>query len=93
MMFVEWIRLEIGDNSPKVLTRRPWREHNSKEQYAKDALSQVWDWTDSVGPQPLPDPRGPAARAEAVRFIDDSGVEVWRLTYKDVWNARHPIKK
>jgi hypothetical protein len=84
MMFVEWLRLENGDNPPQVLTRRPWREHTSMEQYARAALDQVWDWPDT-GPQPKPDPRGPAARAEAIRFMDDSGVEVWRLTMDDVW--------
>jgi len=92
MHFVEWIRLEIGDNPPKVLTRRPWREHNSKEAYAKDALDQVWDWT-NTGPQPKPDPRGPAARAEAIRFMDESGKEVWRLTMDDVWKERRAQKK
>jgi hypothetical protein len=93
MSLVEWIRLEIGGNPAEVLTRRPWREHNnSKEQYARNALDQIWDWPDT-GPKPRPNPRGPAATAEAIRFVDNNGREVWRLTYEDVWEERRRIRK
>jgi hypothetical protein len=89
--FVEWIRLDTRGNPPEVLTRRPWQEYNSKAQYARAALDEIYDWPDT-GPRPRPDPRGPAARADAIRFVDGTGREVFRLTANDVWQEHRSEK-
>jgi hypothetical protein len=66
------------------------------EQHARAALDQVYEWPDTR-PKLKSDPRGPAARAEAIRFVDDAGdagdagQEVFRLTYGDVWKERRSV--
>src|SRR5258707_13886123 len=88
MGVVELIRLET-QGRPLVLNRAPWGGGNPTkaefEAYARTALEGFYE--PGFG-QPRPGvgfrDDGIQLCPEAVRFLDDSGAELWRVTLRDM---------
>lgn len=70
---VETIRLEVGDNPPQVLDRQSIPKTEASKERAQEILKQRCEdsgWTRKKG----------GLRAEAVRFLDENGKEMFRCT-------------
>jgi hypothetical protein len=83
---LEWIKVEIAENSLRVLRGRAsedYRDQHRMERIASAVLDELWGFT-AAGPER----KIGSLYADGIRFLDTNGREVFQHTIDEAWMQR-----